>query len=111
MNNFWSNNRNCLKFDSFCHEILFFPKNSKTVQNNSVLLPTWLINQVAQKKKIRLFWTQTKIFQQAQMEIMQNFDKIISSIMPFESARNSLPLPSPDLTKKVFTMLAKNPHF
>ena len=45
------------------------------------------------------------------MEITQNFDKIISNIMPFYSAKISLPLPSPDLERKVFTKLAKNPHF
>ena len=67
------------------------------------MLPTWLINQVAQNKKNRLFWTQTKIFQQVQMGITQNFDKIISNIMPFESATNWLPLPSPVSTKKIFT--------
>ena len=83
MNNFWSSDQNCLKFGSFYLEIFFFPKNSKILKNNLVLQPTWLVNQVAQNKKIRLFWTQTKIFQQVQMEITQNFDKIISNIMPF----------------------------
>ena len=82
---------------------IVFPKNGKILKNNSVLLPSWLINQVAQNKKIRLSWTQTKIFQQVQMEIAQNFDKIMPNIMPFESAKNSLLLPSPDFTKNVFT--------
>ena len=37
------------------------------------------------------------------MEIAQNFDKIMPNIMPFESAKNSLLLSSPDFTKNVFT--------
>ena len=40
------------------------------------------------------------------MEIAQNFDKMMPKIMPFESAKNSLLLPSPDFTKNIFTKLS-----
>ena len=76
-----------------------FPKSCKFVKNNSVLLPTWLINQVAENKKVRLFWTQTKTISTSTNRNTVNFDEIISNIMSFLIAKNSLPLPSPDLTK------------
>ena len=67
------------------------PKNSKIVKNKSVLLSTWLINQVTQNKKIRLFWTLTKIFQQVQIEITQNLDKIIYHTIPSKVLKKACP--------------------
>ena len=85
-----------------------FPKSCKFVKNNSVLLPTWLINQVAENKKVRLFWTQTKTISTSTNRNTVNFDEIISNIMSFLIAKNSLPLPSPDLTKKFSTSVSSN---